>query len=38
MTFTTRAQGVKEFKKYLELAPNAPDVEAVRQSVRELSK
>ena len=31
------AQGVKEFKKYLEVAPNAPDVEAVRQSIRELS-
>jgi tetratricopeptide (TPR) repeat protein len=31
------AQGVKEFKKYLELAPNAPDADAVRQSIRELS-
>jgi cytochrome c-type biogenesis protein CcmH/NrfG len=31
------AQGVKEFKKYLELAPDAPDAEAVRKSVQELS-
>jgi tetratricopeptide (TPR) repeat protein len=31
------AQGVKEFNKYLELAPNASDAEAVKQSVRELS-
>lgn len=31
------AQGVKEFNKYLALAPNAPDAEAVRQSIRELS-
>ncbi|HEY6010320.1 MAG TPA: tetratricopeptide repeat protein [Nitrospirota bacterium] len=32
-----KAQGLKEFKKYLELSPNAPDAEPVRQSIRELS-
>jgi len=31
------AQGIKEFNKYIELAPNAPDIEAVRQTVRELT-
>jgi tetratricopeptide (TPR) repeat protein len=31
------AQGLKEFKKYLELAPDAPDVEAIKKSVQELS-
>ncbi len=31
------AEGLKEFKRYLELAPNAPDSEAIKQSVRELS-
>ena len=30
-------EGVKEFKRYLELAPNAPDAESIRQSIRELS-
>ena len=31
------AQGIKEFNKYIEIAPNAPDIEAVRQTVRELT-
>lgn len=30
-------QGVKEFQRYLELAPNAPDAEMIRQSIHELS-
>lgn len=30
-------QGVKEFQRYLELAPNAPDAEMIKQSIRELS-
>jgi tetratricopeptide (TPR) repeat protein len=30
-------EGVKEFKKYLELAPNAPDAGQMRQTVQELS-
>jgi tetratricopeptide (TPR) repeat protein len=29
-------EGIKEFQKYLEIAPNAPDVETIRQTVREL--
>ena len=29
-------EGIKEFQKYLEVAPNAPDAESVRQTVREL--
>ena len=31
------AQGIKEFNKYIELAPNAPDIAAVRQTIRELT-
>jgi cytochrome c-type biogenesis protein CcmH/NrfG len=31
------AEGVKEFKKYLELAPNAPDAGAVKQKISELT-
>ena len=30
-------EGVKEFKKYLELAPNAPDAGQLRQTIQELS-
>jgi Flp pilus assembly protein TadD len=30
-------EGVKEFKKYLELAPYAPDADQLRQTVQELS-
>jgi len=30
------AGGLKEFQKYLELAPNAPDANGVRQAVQEL--
>jgi tetratricopeptide (TPR) repeat protein len=30
-------EGIKEFQKYLEIAPNAPDVETIRQTIRELS-
>jgi Tfp pilus assembly protein PilF len=30
-------EGVKEFQRYLELAPNAADAESIRQSIRELS-
>ena len=33
----TKNEGLKEFQKYIELAPNAPDVEKIRQTVRELS-
>ena len=29
--------GIKEFNKDIEIAPNAPDIEAVRQIVRELT-
>jgi tetratricopeptide (TPR) repeat protein len=32
-----RAQGIKEFKRYLELVPNAPDADSVRNSIKELS-
>jgi Flp pilus assembly protein TadD len=32
-----RKEGIKEFQKYLELAPNAPDAETIRQTVRDLS-
>ena len=32
-----RAQGIKEFKRYLELVPNAPDADSVRSSIKELS-
>ena len=31
-----KAQGIKEFEKYLELAPNAPDAEQIRMNIREL--
>jgi tetratricopeptide (TPR) repeat protein len=31
-----KAEGIKEFKKYLELAPNAPDAAAIRQTIEEL--
>lgn len=31
-----RTQAIKEFEKYLELAPNAPDAGQVRQAVQEL--
>ena len=30
------AEGAKEFQKYLELQPNAPDAESIRQTVRQL--
>ncbi len=30
-------EGIKEFQKYMEIAPNAPDIETIRQTVRELS-
>jgi len=30
-------QGVKAFKKYLELSPTGPDADAIRQSVQEMS-
>jgi len=32
-----KKQAIKEFEKYLELAPNAPDANNIRQSIRELS-
>jgi tetratricopeptide (TPR) repeat protein len=32
-----KAQGIKEFKKYLELAPNAPDAEVIKQTIQNLS-
>jgi tetratricopeptide (TPR) repeat protein len=31
-------EGIKEFQKYLEVLPNAPDAEPIRQTIRELSK
>ena len=30
-------EGIKEFQKYLELMPNAPDAEQMRQTIQELS-
>lgn len=30
------AEGAKEFQKYLELQPNAPDAESIRQTIRQL--
>ena len=30
-------QGLKEFKRYLDLMPNAADADAVKQSIKELS-
>lgn len=30
-------EGVREFKKYIELAPNAPDAGTIRQTIQELS-
>jgi tetratricopeptide (TPR) repeat protein len=32
-----KKEGLKEFQKYLELAPNAPDAEKVRETVTQLS-
>lgn len=32
-----KAEGIKEFKRYLELAPNAPDAANIRQSLEELA-
>ena len=32
-----KKEGVREFKRYLELVPNASDAEHIRQSIRELS-
>jgi tetratricopeptide (TPR) repeat protein len=29
--------GIQEFKRYLEIAPNAPDAEAVKQTIKDLS-
>jgi tetratricopeptide (TPR) repeat protein len=31
-----KPEAVKEFNRYLELAPNSPDADAIRQTVREL--
>ncbi len=31
-----KSQGIKEFEKYLELAPNAPDAGRVRQTIQQL--
>jgi Flp pilus assembly protein TadD len=31
-------EGIKEFQRYLEILPNAPDAESIRQSIRDLSK
>jgi cytochrome c-type biogenesis protein CcmH/NrfG len=31
------AQGIKEFNRYLEVAPNAPDADAIRHTIRELT-
>jgi tetratricopeptide (TPR) repeat protein len=31
-------EGIKEFQRYLEILPNAPDAESIKQSIRELSK
>jgi tetratricopeptide (TPR) repeat protein len=31
-------EGIKEFQRYLEILPNASDAEAIKQSIRELSK
>ena len=33
-----RAQAIKEFEKYLELAPNAPDAMQVRQEMQKLKE
>jgi tetratricopeptide (TPR) repeat protein len=30
-------EGIIEFQRYLEILPNAPDAEAIRQSIRELT-
>jgi regulator of sirC expression with transglutaminase-like and TPR domain len=30
------AEAAKEFEKYLELAPNAPNADAIRQTIIEL--
>lgn len=32
-----KPEGLKEFKRYLELSPNAPDAGAIQQTIRELS-
>ena len=32
-----RAEGLKAFKKYLEVAPNSPDAPSIRQTIQELS-
>ena len=30
-------EGIKEFQQYLEVAPNSPDAETIRQTIRELA-
>lgn len=32
-----KEEGIKEFKKYLELAPNAPDAATIKQSIEDLT-
>jgi tetratricopeptide (TPR) repeat protein len=32
-----KEEGIKEFKKYLELVPNAPDAATIRQSIEDLA-